>query len=167
MIGSDDLERTVEALEHHPRFASSVRRSATTAETRLADATRVRLSVAAPEEHAAVWIDRTGAASHLDALRQRALDLGLELRGDGPFSADGERIVVRDEAQLYDRLGLAFVLPELREGQGEIDEAHAERSSSSRNVTFAASSIATRPGPTASTGSRTGRARPRNAARLS
>jgi len=74
--------------------------------------------------YAAALLHRTGSPAHLEALGERARRRGLQLREDGLFRG-GERLPCPDEEAIYRSLGLPFVPPELREGEGEIEAAEA------------------------------------------
>ena len=66
----------------------------------------------------------TGSKEHSIVLRQRALRQGLTLNEYGLARVDsGERVAGLTEAEIYQTLGLAWIPPELRENQGEIDAA--------------------------------------------
>jgi DNA polymerase (family 10) len=66
----------------------------------------------------------TGSAAHNVAVRQIAVRGQLKLSEYGLFHADtGELIVSRTEEEVYQRLGLAWVPPALREDRGEIQAA--------------------------------------------
>jgi DNA polymerase (family 10) len=66
----------------------------------------------------------TGSKEHNVALRQRALKMGLTLNEYGLFTLEGgRRVAGESEEGVYEALGLAFIPPELRENQGEIDAA--------------------------------------------
>jgi len=66
----------------------------------------------------------TGSKEHNTLMRQRAKERGWKLNEYGLF--DGEkRIVCDDEKALFAALDLAYITPELREGQGEIEAAEA------------------------------------------
>ena len=66
----------------------------------------------------------TGSKEHNVRLRGLARKGGLKLNEYGLF--EGERpIEVRSEADVYERLGLSYVPPELREDRGEIEAAQA------------------------------------------
>jgi DNA polymerase (family X) len=80
-----------------------------------------------PESFGAAMQYFTGSKDHNVALRQRALRLGLTLNEYGLFRLEGnERVAGATEEEVYEALGLAWIPPELRENQGEI-EAAAER----------------------------------------
>lgn len=66
----------------------------------------------------------TGSKEHNTQMRQRAKERGWKLNEYGLF--DGEkRIECGDEEALFKALDLAFIPPELREGQGEIEAAES------------------------------------------
>ena len=61
----------------------------------------------------------------MSALHARAADRGLVLDERGLWRGD-ERIECADEAALFATLGLAYIPPELRENQGEVEAAAAD-----------------------------------------
>lgn len=72
-----------------------------------------------PERFGGWWLLLTGSWTHVEGLRQRAHRQGTGLsppRGDGPSWLDG-----LSEEEIYARLELPFIPPELREGAGEIE----------------------------------------------
>ena len=79
-------------------------------EGRLGDAARVDVVLATPGDFGLAWVRATGAAAHWDELRAR----GLDVSGRYP-----------DEESVYRALRLAWIPPELREGDGECEAAAA------------------------------------------
>ena len=68
----------------------------------------------------------TGSKEHNVTLRQRALKLGFTLNEYGlTHVASGERVAGATEEEIYEKLGLAWIPPELRENQGEIEAAES------------------------------------------
>ncbi|MBI2686672.1 MAG: DNA polymerase/3'-5' exonuclease PolX [Acidobacteria bacterium] len=66
----------------------------------------------------------TGSKEHNVALRQRALRMGMTLNEYGLFALEGNTLVASEtEEEIYGKLGLAWIPPEMRENQGEIDAA--------------------------------------------
>ena len=66
----------------------------------------------------------TGSRAHNVAVRQIAIRQKLKLSEHGLFdSGTGELIVSRTEEEVYDRLGLAWVPPAMREDHGEVEAA--------------------------------------------
>ncbi len=82
---------------------------------RLGDGMPVDFVACEAPEVGITLVRETGSVAHVAALEARALGRGTTLEAiarGGP-----------GEASIYAALGLAFVTPELREGQGEIEEA--------------------------------------------
>ncbi len=68
----------------------------------------------------------TGSKEHNVALRQRALKLGYTLSEYSLAKLDGgERVAGSTEEEIYAKLGLPWIPPELRENSGEIEAAAA------------------------------------------
>ncbi len=66
----------------------------------------------------------TGSKDHNVALRGRGLKLGYTLNEYGLFRLEGEaKVAGETEEEIYEKLGLVWIPPELRENQGEIDAA--------------------------------------------
>jgi DNA polymerase (family 10) len=83
----------------------------------------IALHLSPPEQAGAALVWHTGARAHVDELRSRASRLGLQF-DDGVISrADGLTLLCTSEEDLYAALGLPFIAPELRSGDGEIDAA--------------------------------------------
>ena len=80
---------------------------------------------ALPAEHFGAAMQYfTGSKEHNVALRQRALRMGMTLNEYGLFTLEGNTLVASEtEEEIYGKLGLAWVPPEMRENQGEIDAA--------------------------------------------
>jgi DNA polymerase (family 10) len=64
----------------------------------------------------------TGSQSHVAAIGERARQRGYTLDARGLWHGQ-TAVVCRDEAELYARLGLPYIPPELREGMGEVEAA--------------------------------------------
>lgn len=92
----------------------------------LADGPRVDLMVCPPEAWGTHLVHFTGSKDHNVALRGMALDRGWSLSEKGWKVIDtGELLLDAEEADVYERLGLPWIAPELREGDGEIEAALA------------------------------------------
>ena len=91
---------------------------------------RVWLHVTAPEDAGAALVWHTGTRRHTAMLQERATRVGFVLR-DGLLSRlNGALVSTPDEEEVYRRLNLPFICPELREGLDEIDRAARPRGSS-------------------------------------
>ncbi len=70
----------------------------------------------------------TGSKEHNVSLRQRGLKMGLTLNEYALARVDtNERVAGTTEEEIYERLGLAWIPPELRENCGEIEAAEQGR----------------------------------------
>src|SRR5262249_35636763 len=112
VLASRRPETALIAALASPLFVSSAR-EALTARAPLVTGLPLERRVTAPEPWAATWLLTTGSPAHLEALRPIARERGADL----------ERATGSDEAQLYRRLGLPYIPPELREGAGEVEAA--------------------------------------------
>jgi DNA polymerase (family 10) len=81
------------------------------------------LRIVTPDQRGAALQYFTGSKAHNIALRDRALERGWKLNEYGLFDADEKSIAGAAEQDIYKRLGLAFIEPELRENRGEIEAA--------------------------------------------
>jgi DNA polymerase (family 10) len=81
----------------------------------------VDLRVVEPENFGNLLQHFTGSASHNVALREAAVRRGLHVSEYGILDdASGETLRCATEEEVYERLGLAFPEPELRENRGEL-----------------------------------------------
>jgi DNA polymerase (family 10) len=77
-----------------------------------------------PESFGAALQYFTGSKSHNVSLRQRALRLGYTLNEYGLVRMeDNKRVAGKTEEEIYKKLGVAFIPPELRENNGEVEAA--------------------------------------------
>lgn len=94
-----------------------------TVTVRFDDGARMDLACVRPEQFALALWRATGSHSHVRAVIERASARGFTLAGDELRSADGHLVPVANEAELYSHLGMDFIAPELREGEGEVEAA--------------------------------------------
>jgi DNA polymerase (family 10) len=84
----------------------------------------VDLRIVAPEEFGNLLQHFTGSAAHNVQLREAAVAEGLSVSEHGIVETEsGETILCAEEAEVYERLGYAYIEPELREGRGELKAA--------------------------------------------
>jgi DNA polymerase (family 10) len=94
---------------------------------RFADGVRLALTCVAPPGFALALWRATGSDEHVAQVAERLALRGYTLADDGVRGPDGALVAVGDEADVYGLAGLAYVVPELREGTGEVDDAAAGR----------------------------------------
>jgi len=82
------------------------------------------LRIVAPEAFGSLLHHFTGGQAHNIALRERAVKMGLNISEYGLAKVGtGEYESVATEEEIYSRLGLPYIPPELREDTGEIEAA--------------------------------------------
>jgi DNA polymerase (family X) len=85
---------------------------------------RVDLKVVEPDQFGNVLQHFTGSKAHNVALRESAVRRGLHVSEYGILDdATGETLRCATEEEVYERLGLLWIPPELREGRGELEAA--------------------------------------------
>lgn len=67
----------------------------------------------------------TGSQAHNVRMRQLAKDQNLKLSEYGLFREDDSKEKIESEADIFKILGLEYIIPELREDQGEIEAAQS------------------------------------------
>lgn len=88
----------------------------------------VDVRVLNPRNYGAALQYFTGSKEHNIALRTLALKKGLKISEYGIFNKkSGKRLAGEKEEDIYKILGLSYIEPELRENQGEIEAAKANR----------------------------------------
>lgn len=85
----------------------------------------VTLYVTPPEQSGAALVWHTGSRLHVQQLQRRAERLGFRLGPGRMTSKEGIALTSATEDEVYARLDLPYIAPELRSGDGEI--AAAER----------------------------------------
>jgi DNA polymerase (family 10) len=85
---------------------------------------KVDLRIVAPEQFGNLLQHFTGSKAHNEALRRAAVRRGLHVSEYGILDdADGETLKCASEAEVYARLGMQYIEPELRENRGELEAA--------------------------------------------
>jgi DNA polymerase (family 10) len=114
------------ALTEHELVAQSG--TAGTAGTRAVthNGISVDLRIVEPDAYGNLLQHFTGSAAHNIDLRERAVKRGLSVSEHGILETEsGDVARYATEEEVYERLGLAYIEPELREGHGEIAAAAA------------------------------------------
>jgi DNA polymerase (family 10) len=86
----------------------------------------VDLRIVNDEEFPHLLQHLTGSKEHNVALRQHANKLGMKVSEYGLFH-EQTRILCRNETEIYEKLGMCYIPPELRENTGELEAALANR----------------------------------------
>ncbi|MDP8955505.1 MAG: DNA polymerase/3'-5' exonuclease PolX, partial [Actinomycetota bacterium] len=101
-----------------------IARGDTKASIRTTKGLQVDLRVIAPDVWGAALQYFTGSKAHNIRIREIAVRKGLKLSEYGLFDAKTEELIVaRSEEEVYERLGLPWIPPSLREDRGEVEAA--------------------------------------------
>ena len=131
-----DVAPVVEWFTTRPGVVEVTAKGETKASVRYGDGLQADLRIVPADQFVFALHHFTGSKDHNVQMRQRALARGLSLSEWGLVPAGGEETVkakvatakmkpVRTEEELFSRLGLRYIPPELREGLGEIELAEA------------------------------------------
>jgi DNA polymerase (family X) len=90
---------------------------------RFVDDTEISLSCADTAGFVMQLWRETGSAEHVTSVARHARSLGINLDDRGITGADGKRLALKSETDLYRAANLPFIPPELREGMGEVEAA--------------------------------------------
>jgi DNA polymerase (family X) len=124
----DDPSAAIAALDGMPEVENILSAGTDKSSIVLRDGPQVDLMVCTPEAWGTHLVHFTGSRDHNIALRGIALDRGWSLSEKGFRVIDtGELLLDAEEADVYERLGLPWIPPELREGDGEIEAAREAR----------------------------------------
>jgi DNA polymerase (family X) len=114
------------ALTGLPLVAEVIGGGPTKTSIRTTTGLQVDLRVVPPAAWGAALQYFTGSRAHNIRTREIAVRKGLKLSENGLFRAeDGALLASETEEEVYQRLGLAWIPPTLREDRGEIEAAHA------------------------------------------
>ncbi len=112
----------MERLLGYEDVAAVVARGPTRATVRLRSGLQVDLRLVPDASYGAALVYFTGSKAHNIAIRRIGVKRGLKINEYGVFRGD-RRIAGRTEAEVYARIGLPVIPPELREDRGEVEAA--------------------------------------------
>ncbi len=127
-IGDIDLLSSDEKASHlfvnYPGVDRVLERGQTKSSVVLNNGTQVDLRIIEKEGFGAALMYFTGSKEHNIALRNLAIEKSWKLNEYGLYEGESEkRIAGKSEEEVYRKLGLEFIPPELRENRGEIEAA--------------------------------------------
>ncbi|MFZ0759971.1 MAG: DNA polymerase/3'-5' exonuclease PolX [Candidatus Sulfotelmatobacter sp.] len=121
-----DIERAkaVEYVAKYPPLMDVIARGDNKISFRVRSGMQVDVRLLSPESFGAAMQYFTGSKAHNVALRQRALKMGYTLNEYSLADLKTEKPVAgKTEEEIYSKLKLDYIAPELRENLGEIDAA--------------------------------------------
>lgn len=119
----ENAARIAEAFVHLPEVRDVLAHGETKCSVHLRDGIQVDLRIVPPESWGAALHYFTGSKEHNIAIRTLAVRLGLKINEYGIFADDDRRVGGREEREVFDAVGLPYIVPELRENRGEIQAA--------------------------------------------
>ena len=123
---ADDVRRAqiVEHIVRFPGLLEVIAQGENKISFRMRSGIQVDVRLLPPESFGAAMQYFTGSKAHNVALRQRALKMGFTLSEYSLAQLEsGEALAGKSEEEIYAKLNLKFIPPELRENLGEIDAA--------------------------------------------
>ncbi|HSM13979.1 MAG TPA: DNA polymerase/3'-5' exonuclease PolX [Thermoanaerobaculia bacterium] len=123
-VDDDDRGAVASRFESAPGIEEVIASGETKVSIRLGSGFQADLRMVSDDEFASALHHFTGSKEHNVELRGLARRRGLTINEYGLFEGE-ERIPVAAEEELYERLGLAWVPPEMREGAGEVRPAES------------------------------------------
>ncbi len=125
-VSADEPVRALDHVARYPPAFAPLERTESRVTFRVASGLLVESEIAAPAAFPGLLHDLTGSAGHRARLGERARDRGLVLDRSGLVRArDGRRVPLKTEADLYRRLGLPYLPPEVREDAVDLETAAA------------------------------------------
>jgi DNA polymerase (family X) len=124
VVAADGGAPVMSEVRGHPAVDEVILSGDTKTSILTREGLQVDVRVVEPGQIGAALLYFTGSKAHNIALRRRAIDRGLLLNEYGLFVAGTDEPVAQaGEEDIYRALGLAFIPPELREDEGEIEAA--------------------------------------------
>ena len=129
LASSKNPRRVLEDFTRQPGVTKVLAKGDTKASVLLEGGLQADLRVVADREFPFAQMYFTGSKQHNIVMRQRAIERGLRLNEYGLFRSQEETrdpkllIPCRDEAEVFQQLGLHYIPPELREDLGEFEAA--------------------------------------------
>jgi DNA polymerase (family X) len=121
---AEEPKELAEHLAGHALIAATGTPGANGVRAQTHNGVSVDLRIVAPDAFGNLLQHFTGSQAHNVQLREEAVARGLSVSEHGITDAEsGEVALCASEEEVYDRLGYAYVEPELREGRGELKAA--------------------------------------------
>ncbi|HXZ31569.1 MAG TPA: DNA polymerase/3'-5' exonuclease PolX [Terriglobales bacterium] len=120
----DERQKLIDHIIKLPGLMEIMARGENKVSFRMRGGMQVDVRFLAPESFGAAMQYFTGSKAHNVALRQRALKMGYTLSEYSLARVEDEKAVAgKTEEEIYSKLKLDYIAPELRENLGEIDAA--------------------------------------------
>lgn len=122
IAASDKPEQVLRLFSRHPMLKKILSLSQNRVEALSAWKIPVDLTVVEAEQFYPALLWNTGSKAHLKKLQEFGGQQGFIFNKSGLFEGKNP-VLVQSEEEVYSRLGLAYIPPELRENRGEVEAA--------------------------------------------
>jgi DNA polymerase (family 10) len=123
LAASTRPDETMAAFLKFPLVREVLAQGATKASVRVDDDLQIDLRVVDIKSWGAAMHYFTGSKAHNIRMRERAIKMGLKLNEYGLFDSNDTSIAGATEEEIFEKLGLPYIPPVLREDLGEIEAA--------------------------------------------
>ncbi len=127
VISEKDGNNIIDYFVNMPEVKEIIGRGSSKAFVKLNNGIDADLLVVPEESFGAAMQYFTGSKEHGVAMRKIAISEGLRLNEWGVFDKQNHRVAGATEEEVYRRLGLEWIPPEMRENRGEIKIAKIEK----------------------------------------
>lgn len=121
---TEDSGQLLEIFTSLPECREVLRREQNSAEIVTRYGIKMELFVVPPEDFALQLLLSTGSRAHIEALRQVAEERGWQCQEDSWRDAAGKDLHFYSEEEIYQELGLKYIIPELRDDPEVLRAAH-------------------------------------------
>lgn len=128
LVAVTDPTAVTEVMARHPQVKEVLRAEENALSLRTWTGVKVEIFLVPEEKFVSSWLYLTGSAAHREELRRYAEKRNLPLADIGlPSRLEEAKASLASEEEFYRKLELPFIVPELREGRGEIQAAREGR----------------------------------------
>jgi DNA polymerase (family 10) len=128
LVGDDDPAAVMDKFVSYPDVKEVLMKGPTKSSVRLRDGLQVDIRAVEAKSFGAALQYFTGSKEHNVALRRLGAELGFKLNEYGLFERDsGKMVAGATEEEVYEKLGLRYIPPEIRENNGEIEASREGR----------------------------------------
>ena len=124
IASSDEPDEVMDYFTKYNNVQQVLLKGSTKTSVLLNDSLQVDLRVVKDESYGAALQYFTGSKEHNVKMRSIAIKKGYKLNEYGLFNKETDKYIVgKNEGDVYGKLGLSYIEPELRENRGEIEAA--------------------------------------------
>ncbi|MDD4765378.1 MAG: helix-hairpin-helix domain-containing protein, partial [Atribacterota bacterium] len=124
LVTSNYPEKVMEKFTHLPEVKEVLAEGLTKSAILTQQNVHVDLRVVKLESFGAALVYFTGSKAHNVRLREMAIKKGLKINEYGVFITDNDKMIAgKEEKDVYDKVDLPYIMPELREHRGEFEAA--------------------------------------------